>query len=126
MWFRLLLTVVVKLLLVFGPIAQRLEQQTHNLLVVGSNPAGATNKLNIEISMITNKFNINDTVCFTIHKKQITGKIIRIYIIKTLDNEEIRYDCETESNIIIQNIKEDTIIQNTKEETLIEFDDLLI
>ena len=27
----------------FGPIAQWLEQQTHNLLVTGSNPVGATN-----------------------------------------------------------------------------------
>src|SRR5467141_2662195 len=26
-----------------GPIAQRLEQQTHNLLVLGSNPSGPTN-----------------------------------------------------------------------------------
>ena len=26
-----------------GPIAQRLEQQTHNLLVPGSNPGGPTN-----------------------------------------------------------------------------------
>ena len=26
----------------FGPVAQRLEQQTHNLLVAGSNPAGPT------------------------------------------------------------------------------------
>jgi hypothetical protein len=25
-----------------GPVAQRLEQQTHNLLVVGSNPTGPT------------------------------------------------------------------------------------
>src|SRR5271170_2686230 len=25
-----------------GPIAQRLEQQTHNLLVLGSNPSGPT------------------------------------------------------------------------------------
>jgi hypothetical protein len=25
-----------------GPVAQRLEQQTHNLLVAGSNPAGPT------------------------------------------------------------------------------------
>ena len=28
--------------LVRGPIAQRLEQQTHNLLVPGSNPGGPT------------------------------------------------------------------------------------
>ena len=27
-----------------GPIAQRLEQQTHNLLVPGSNPGGPTSK----------------------------------------------------------------------------------
>ena len=27
-----------------GPIAQRLEQQTHNLLVPGSNPGGPTKK----------------------------------------------------------------------------------
>src|SRR6185437_2205660 len=26
----------------WGPVAQRLEQQTHNLLVVGSNPTGPT------------------------------------------------------------------------------------
>jgi hypothetical protein len=26
----------------WGPIAQRLEQQTHNLLVLGSNPSGPT------------------------------------------------------------------------------------
>ena len=30
-----------------GPIAQRLEQQTHNLLVPGSNPGGPTNILNV-------------------------------------------------------------------------------
>ncbi len=29
-----------------GPIAQRLEQQTHNLLVPGSNPGGPTKILN--------------------------------------------------------------------------------
>jgi hypothetical protein len=29
-----------------GPIAQRLEQQTHNLLVPGSNPGGPTNQIN--------------------------------------------------------------------------------
>jgi hypothetical protein len=29
-----------------GPIAQRLEQQTHNLLVPGSNPGGPTNRIN--------------------------------------------------------------------------------
>jgi hypothetical protein len=28
-----------------GPVAQRLEQQTHNLLVVGSNPTGPTSKV---------------------------------------------------------------------------------
>ena len=28
-----------------GPIAQRLEQQTHNLLVPGSNPGGPTKRL---------------------------------------------------------------------------------
>src|SRR5260370_37289213 len=27
-----------------GPVAQRLEQQTHNLLVPGSNPGGPTNR----------------------------------------------------------------------------------
>jgi hypothetical protein len=32
-----------KLRLDAGPVAQRLEQQTHNLLVVGSNPTGPTN-----------------------------------------------------------------------------------
>ena len=29
----------------YGPVAQRLEQQTHNLLVPGSNPGGPTNIL---------------------------------------------------------------------------------
>src|ERR1039458_1264358 len=29
-----------------GPVAQRLEQQTHNLLVPGSNPGGPTNPIN--------------------------------------------------------------------------------
>src|SRR5690349_15240140 len=28
-----------------APVAQRLEQQTHNLLVRGSNPCGGTNKI---------------------------------------------------------------------------------
>lgn len=28
------------------PLAQRLEQETHNLLVAGSNPAGPTNLCN--------------------------------------------------------------------------------
>src|SRR5690606_37629786 len=28
-----------------GPLAQRLEQRTHNPLVAGSNPAGPTNKI---------------------------------------------------------------------------------
>ena len=27
-----------------GPVAQRLEQSTHNALVAGSNPAGSTNQ----------------------------------------------------------------------------------
>lgn len=30
-------------LLTNGPVAQRLEQSTHNALVAGSNPAGSTN-----------------------------------------------------------------------------------
>lgn len=68
--------------------------------------------------MIANKFNINDTVFFTIQNKQITGKIIRIYIIKASNGEEIRYDCETESDVIIQNIKEDTIIPKYKRRNL--------
>src|SRR4029077_15869184 len=29
-----------------GPVAQRLEQQTHNLLVLGSNPSGPTTRFN--------------------------------------------------------------------------------
>src|SRR5579862_6014621 len=29
-----------------GPLAQRLEQRTHNPLVVGSNPTGPTNQIN--------------------------------------------------------------------------------
>ena len=34
-----------------GPVAQRLEQQTHNLLVVGSNPTGPTTQSFIFPSM---------------------------------------------------------------------------
>jgi hypothetical protein len=34
-----------------GPIAQRLEQQTHNLLVPGSNPGGPT-KLTLVIPVV--------------------------------------------------------------------------
>ncbi len=30
-----------------APVAQRLEQQTHNLLVRGSNPCGGTNRINL-------------------------------------------------------------------------------
>src|SRR5262252_2085563 len=32
--------------LLLGPLAQRLEQRTHNPLVVGSNPTGPTNQIN--------------------------------------------------------------------------------
>ena len=32
-----------------APVAQRLEQQTHNLLVRGSNPCGGTNKLTFRL-----------------------------------------------------------------------------
>lgn len=31
---------------ILRPLAQRLEQETHNLLVAGSNPAGPTNLCN--------------------------------------------------------------------------------
>jgi hypothetical protein len=37
----------------WGPVAQRLEQQTHNLLVVGSNPTGPTTKLKQELYLCT-------------------------------------------------------------------------
>ena len=50
----------MKYVLALGPIAQWLEQQTHNLLVIGSNPIGATNNLNIKI--IINKINTMNTV----------------------------------------------------------------
>jgi signal transduction histidine kinase len=33
-----------------APVAQRLEQQTHNLLVRGSNPCGGTNQLDLPIA----------------------------------------------------------------------------
>ena len=37
-----------------GPVAQRLEQSTHNALVGGSNPSGPTNELRImELTMRT-------------------------------------------------------------------------
>src|SRR2546425_6954111 len=40
------LTRLAPLLLIWcAPVAQRLEQQTHNLLVRGSNPCGGTNQL---------------------------------------------------------------------------------
>jgi hypothetical protein len=34
-----------------GPVAQRLEQQTHNLLVVGSSPTGPTSKIRQSASL---------------------------------------------------------------------------
>ena len=34
------------MLLIFGPVAQRLEQRTHNPLVPGSNPGGPTKPFN--------------------------------------------------------------------------------
>ena len=37
----------------WGPVAQRLEQQTHNLLVVGSNPTGPTTKPKQELYLRT-------------------------------------------------------------------------
>ena len=36
----------MKVIKLDGPIAQRLEQQTHNLLVPGSNPGGPTIRIN--------------------------------------------------------------------------------
>jgi hypothetical protein len=42
-----------------GPLAQRLEQRTHNPLVVGSNPTGPTNshmsKLNLVASLLSDR-----------------------------------------------------------------------
>jgi hypothetical protein len=35
-----------------GPIAQRLEQQTHNLLVLGSNPSGPTTRPSFPRSLL--------------------------------------------------------------------------
>src|SRR5438034_7007526 len=34
-----------------APVAQRLEQQTHNLLVRGSNPCGGTNQLTSSLTL---------------------------------------------------------------------------
>jgi hypothetical protein len=36
-----------------GPVAQRLEQRTHNPLVLGSNPSGPTNHLRTAIGRMT-------------------------------------------------------------------------
>ena len=41
-WFSRLLCFAIITFVRVGPVAQRLEQQTHNLLVVGSNPTGPT------------------------------------------------------------------------------------
>jgi hypothetical protein len=46
--FRILLTILsnqykINVLVHVGPVAQRLEQRTHNPLVLGSNPSGPTN-----------------------------------------------------------------------------------
>ena len=49
---------------VCGTIAQRSEQQTHNLLVLGSNPSGPTNFLERKSLMLV-KLNTGETVeCF--------------------------------------------------------------
>jgi hypothetical protein len=41
-----------------GPIAQRLEQQTHNLLVLGSNPSGPTKLPSVRLSSRVNLLEI--------------------------------------------------------------------
>src|SRR6185503_18941639 len=38
-----------------APVAQRLEQQTHNLLVRGSNPCGGTNLVRLTLSSLRRK-----------------------------------------------------------------------
>jgi hypothetical protein len=40
-----------------GPVAQRLEQQTHNLLVVGSNPTGPTKTIEPQTDSLGNSAN---------------------------------------------------------------------
>src|SRR5215510_9295807 len=36
-----------------APVAQRLEQQTHNLLVRGSNPCGGTKEVSLNLTLAT-------------------------------------------------------------------------
>src|SRR5260370_3986747 len=38
-----------------APVAQRLEQQTHNLLVRGSNPCGGTNQLASSLTLTSSR-----------------------------------------------------------------------
>jgi hypothetical protein len=46
----------VALFIEFGPLAQRLEQRTHNPLVVGSNPTGPTRNNLVQTEDIGNRF----------------------------------------------------------------------
>ena len=39
-----------------APVAQRLEQQTHNLLVRGSNPCGGTNEVSLSLTLANSAF----------------------------------------------------------------------
>src|SRR2546425_10711412 len=61
-----------------APVAQRLEQQTHNLLVRGSNPCGGTNQLASCLTLTTSGCLCESCSTASAIQKIITGDLKRI------------------------------------------------
>src|SRR3989441_10710746 len=73
------LTRLAPLLLIWcAPVAQRLEQQTHNLLVRGSNPCGGTNQLASCLTLTTSGCLCESCSTASAIQKIITGDLKRI------------------------------------------------